>query len=167
MQYKEHCISNLIVGTLLVTVLASYEIPTTLRLIFASSFVLATFLLSPDLDLFHSSPSKNWGYMKAIWWPYSKIFKHRGLSHTPILGTWTRLGYIFAVFFLIFLAYDIFTHKNVDLSNLQMMASQRFEHTESYFEENRTVFISAFAGITASDFTHLVVDKISSFLKRL
>jgi uncharacterized metal-binding protein len=31
----------------------------------------------------------------AYWWPYRKLFKHRGVSHTPIFGTLTRVLYTY------------------------------------------------------------------------
>jgi len=58
---------------------------------------LGTLLFSPDLDT-KSKPYKRWGVLKIIWWPYQKFVKHRSaLSHSPILGTLGRLGYLFLV----------------------------------------------------------------------
>ena len=59
--------------------------------------------LSPDLDLAGRTVSESllWklhplaGFpFQAFWRPYAWIFPHRGVSHTPILGTATRLLYI-------------------------------------------------------------------------
>jgi len=47
--------------------------------------LFATFFLSPDLDI-ESKPYKRWRIFKFLWWPYKVIFKHRGISHNPILG---------------------------------------------------------------------------------
>ncbi len=33
----------------------------------------------------------------ALWYPYAVMFRHRGLSHVPIIGTLTRLGYMAAI----------------------------------------------------------------------
>lgn len=30
----------------------------------------------------------------AVWWGYGRMFKHRGVSHWPLVGTLTRLGYL-------------------------------------------------------------------------
>ncbi len=65
--------------------------------VFVIAYLFGTFLLSPDLDLKASDPLKNWGILRLLWRPYSHIFKHRGLSHTPIVGTLTRVLYIFVV----------------------------------------------------------------------
>ncbi|ABE51616.1 metal-binding protein [Methanococcoides burtonii] len=49
------------------------------------SYIFATFFLSPDLDI-ESKPYKRWKMFRILWWPYKVIFKHRGLSHNPIIG---------------------------------------------------------------------------------
>lgn len=49
------------------------------------SYLFATFFLSPDLDI-ESKPYKRWKMFRILWWPYKVIFKHRGLSHNPIIG---------------------------------------------------------------------------------
>lgn len=165
MQYREHCATNLIAGTLLMAALGSYDISTSTRFIFAGSFIVATFLLSPDLDIFHSSPNKNWGKMRLVWWPYTKIFSHRGMSHTPILGTWTRILYVFFLILIGFLIYDMTQHGSYE--KIPSMTQQRLEETRAFAEKHQTVFLSGLAGITASDLIHLLIDKISSFVKKI
>ncbi|MCD4807396.1 MAG: metal-binding protein [Methanococcoides sp.] len=53
--------------------------------VFSLSYLFATFFLSPDLDI-ESKPYKRWKMFRILWWPYKVIFKHRGLSHNPIIG---------------------------------------------------------------------------------
>lgn len=53
--------------------------------IFSFAFIFGTYHLSPDLDI-KSEPFKRWGILKYIWWPYQKIFKHRGKLHNPLSG---------------------------------------------------------------------------------
>jgi len=53
--------------------------------VFSLSYLFATFFLSPDLDI-ESKPYKRWKMFRFLWWPYKVIFKHRGLSHNPIIG---------------------------------------------------------------------------------
>jgi uncharacterized metal-binding protein len=59
--------------------------------------------LSPDLDLAGRTVSESllWKLhpliglpFQAFWLPYGLLFKHRGISHWPIVGTATRLAYI-------------------------------------------------------------------------
>jgi len=33
----------------------------------------------------------------ALWHPYAVLFRHRGISHVPVIGTLTRIAYIGAV----------------------------------------------------------------------
>jgi uncharacterized metal-binding protein len=74
-----------------------YFLPKEFYLSFSVGYVLGTFFLSPDLDLKHSKPSKRWKALKILWRPYQKKSKHRGISHIPLLGTFTRLLYIFLI----------------------------------------------------------------------
>ncbi|WP_048129186.1 MULTISPECIES: metal-binding protein [unclassified Methanosarcina] len=53
--------------------------------IFSFALLFGTYYLSPDLDT-KSEPFKRWGILKYIWWPYQKIFKHRGKLHHPLSG---------------------------------------------------------------------------------
>lgn len=169
MLYRHHCASNLTLGILLAVSLSAFHFDTSTRMVFAVSFILATFLLSPDLDLHHSSPSRNWGWMKKMWWPYSKIFRHRGLSHIPLIGTGTRLAYLIALACLGVLAVDVFHALNTDHAmNMRLvedLASRRMHDGMSYWNQNETLCLSAVAGVSASDIAHLLVDKIGSFFK--
>lgn len=58
-----------------------------------SGFLFGGLFLSPDLDT-NSLPLKRWGWLKYIWYPYRDAVPHRGISHTPIVGTSTRLLYL-------------------------------------------------------------------------
>jgi len=66
-------------------------------IVFALSYVGASLLLSPDLDLAGAAPSRRWGPLKGLWTPYAYLFRHRGLSHSPIFGPLTRLLYLAAL----------------------------------------------------------------------
>jgi uncharacterized metal-binding protein len=62
--------------------------------LFAGAYLFSSLLLSPDLDLRHNRSRRRWGLLGFIWIPYTKIFKHRGVSHSVLWGTLTRLGYL-------------------------------------------------------------------------
>ena len=66
-------------------------------IVFVVTYLFGTYLLSPDMDLNTSDPMKNWGVLRLLWRPYANVFKHRGLSHMPIVGTLTRVVYILIV----------------------------------------------------------------------
>jgi len=72
-------------------------------LAFLLGYLAGTFLLSPDLDLAEKGvrAQGRWGVLGALWRPYGWLFRHRGLSHTWILGPLTRLGYLLLLLFLL------------------------------------------------------------------
>jgi uncharacterized metal-binding protein len=64
-------------------------------LAFALAYLAGTYLLSPDLDLAEKGvrAGRRWGVLRLLWRPYGWLFRHRGLSHTWVLGPLTRLAY--------------------------------------------------------------------------
>lgn len=62
-------------------------------IVFNVCFILASYFISPDLDI-NSSVYKRWGLLKIIWWPYRELMKHRQLSHSIILGPVSILTYL-------------------------------------------------------------------------
>lgn len=63
-------------------------------LIFAVAYVTASLFLSPDLDLERSSTAYRWRQARVLWKPYAALFRHRGISHSPVWGPLTRLAYL-------------------------------------------------------------------------
>ena len=60
------------------------------------SFLIGGLWLSPDLDT-RSNPSRRWGPLRVLWWPYRRLLRHRSLlSHSPLLGSAGRLLYLAA-----------------------------------------------------------------------
>ncbi len=56
-------------------------------------------ILSPDLDNSYSMArlrlTRRGGLVAQAWWMvYDHLFRHRGLSHTPVIGTLTRLTWL-------------------------------------------------------------------------
>lgn len=69
--------------------------------LFGGAYLFASLLLSPDLDLRHNSTRRRWGPLGFIWVPYFTIFKHRGMSHSLMFGSLTRLVYLGVIFGLV------------------------------------------------------------------
>lgn len=69
--------------------------------VFVGAYLFSSLLLSPDLDLRYNRSRRRWGPLGFLWIPYTKIFKHRGVSHSLLLGTLTRLGYLSVLALLI------------------------------------------------------------------
>lgn len=63
---------------------------------FTLAYAAGTFLLSPDLNLAEGrvNSKRRWGWLGFVWVPYGRMFSHRGLSHTWLLGPLTRLVYV-------------------------------------------------------------------------
>lgn len=66
--------------------------------LFAGAYVFSSLWLNPDLDLKTNSARKRWGPLRFIWGAYARAFKHRGRSHSLVVGPLTRLTYLAIVF---------------------------------------------------------------------
>lgn len=77
-------------------------------LTFAGAYLFSSLMLSPDLDLRSNSARRRWGLLGFIWVPYTKVFKHRGLSHNLLLGPLTRIAYLFLLGALVVFALNYF-----------------------------------------------------------
>lgn len=70
--------------------------PLPARVAFIVSYLVGTFLVTPDLDMGHVRvrARKHWGVLGVLWLPYGAVFRHRGLSHSWVIGPLTRLIYL-------------------------------------------------------------------------
>jgi len=73
------------------------SLPTESLVAFLGGFAFSMVFLTPDLDLVRSRPTRRWGRLSILWWPYAKIFRHRGLSHHIVWGPLTRIAYLTAL----------------------------------------------------------------------
>ncbi len=142
-----------------------FLIPENFILPFFSGYIFGTFFMSPDIDIPQSRASRRWRMLRCLWYPYQALFKHRGISHIPVIGTLTRLLYIiFLVTFLYFVIIGIlgFIDKNLSL----MIASVDIFGimNEILRSEGAMYFIG---GIIVADIVHIITDFISSLLKRI
>jgi uncharacterized metal-binding protein len=119
-------------------------------LLFILSFLGGTYLLSPDLDLSDSDPARNWGIVHVIWRPYSRIFRHRGLSHTPVIGTLTRIVYLGGVITIVFSV-------SRGLMGLDLQISA---FDPRYLLSARPICV--FAGLVSADLIHVAADRFFS-----
>lgn len=88
--------SVLAAGVLLATRQDLLTVTPVQALSFSVAFFAGTLLLSPDLDLADGpvDSKRRWGVLGVMWVPYGWLFRHRGLSHTWLLGPLTRLVYL-------------------------------------------------------------------------
>jgi uncharacterized metal-binding protein len=77
---------------------------------------------------------------KLFWTPYAKLFKHRGVSHLPFIGTATRFAPVLAALFLF---------------------SQFVIPIDWLFQ------VGVFIGASYIDCFHILADEISSWFKKV
>ena len=129
---------------------------------FFFGYMVGTFFLSPDNDLFHSKPNKRWKALRFIWLPYTKLFSHRGISHIPFLGMITKLLYISAVVFIAFLLFYLaFFLAGINIHFSDKVSVEEFKR---FFFSPFSV--STFIGLFLSEIVHIITDVIYSALKR-
>ena len=68
---------------------------------------VAGLLITPDIDQEAGTTYEEWrvyqiGFIPGLiwqwlWWPYGKLFAHRGISHVYVIGTATRVVYLLFV----------------------------------------------------------------------
>ncbi len=123
--------------------------PTTTELtLFTGAYIFSSLLLSPDLDLYRNRARRRWGPLGFIWTPYAKLFKHRGLSHSLLFGTMTRLLYLTLLFSLVAvgLAY----------AGLALPGKLQIEPR---------LLLIAYAGLALPNLLHVLLDRLVSAFK--
>jgi uncharacterized metal-binding protein len=112
-------------------------------------FLLGGLLLSPDLDT-RSNPTRRWGALRLLWWPYRRLLPHRSpLSHSPLLGTAGRLAYLGG---LVLLGAAALQPLGLT-SPAEVLAA-----ASDLWQRQQSLLLSALAGIEASSWLHLIQD---------
>jgi uncharacterized metal-binding protein len=113
------------------------------------AFLVGGLWLSPDLDT-RSNPSRRWGPLRLLWWPYRHLLRHRSLlSHSPVLGSAVRLLYLAALIGgLAWMLHPWGAPSPVQLG----LALQRF------WQEQRPLGLAVLGGVEASAWLHLIQD---------
>ena len=106
--------------------------------------------MNPDLDLIHQIKLFSLrGLLTLPFRFYSKIFKHRGLSHSIIFGTATRILWLSGVALLLFyVAYRT------------IPTEKTFLYYLNYY---KLYVIYGLAGIVLADWCHLALDYQKKF----
>lgn len=115
---------------------------------FSSAYAVGTFLLSPDLDLAERrvDSKRRWGPLGFVWVPYGRLFSHRGLSHTWLLGPLTRLIYLGLIGLLI--------------SGLLLFVWPQLRWPASVSSPSLEVALPLALGYYVSQWLHLIADGI-------
>jgi len=129
-----------------------FEISQPALVAFMGSYLLGTFLITPDLDLAEQQvrAKGHWGWLGWLWVPYGWMFAHRGLSHTWLIGPLTRLLYLGAVGLVVFwLCGAISSYLGLDISLQAQLKAPSQE-----------VFWALVSGYYISQWLHLIADGI-------
>ena len=113
------------------------------------AFLLGGLWLSPDLDT-RSNPTRRWGPLRLVWWPYRRLLRHRSLlSHSPLLGSAGRLLYLVGVALgLCLLAKPLGTPSPAAL----------LDQLHWLWRTHPDLTVAGLAGVEASAWLHLIQD---------
>ena len=84
---------------------------------------IAGWFITPDADVNGSSeeerriPQPFRFFWKLVLYPYSLLFRHRGISHWIVVGTFTRIFYLLIVFTLVVHPQNVFWWYDFFLQN--------------------------------------------------
>jgi uncharacterized metal-binding protein len=130
---------------------------------FLIAFVLGTFILSPDVDL---GPNKYSRWSKLFLYPYSLLFKHRGISHSIFFGTLTRIVYgVVLGYLLLVIGEKTIYQGEVSGEFISFFQQLFFNFSYSYWPHKWLLWF--YSGLFCSDLSHVFLDSLSSRLKKL
>jgi len=151
---------------LLLLLPSAWVVPPEQRLLFSAGYLISTFLMSPDVDLSFSKPSRRLGVFRYIWFPFWLFSRHRGITHVPFLGSLIKLFYLTLLFFFMyFVLLGLFSVLGYGEGISFLLRYNPFELIEeSASREELFYFV---AGFVLADLYHVILDLITSALKRI
>ena len=145
--YKQHAQFNLFIALpiLMGAIYYFFHPPRDLMLTFAGTFAYSTLFMNPDMDLANSIRLMSIrGILSIPFRSYSKFFSLRGLSHHPLLGSFTRIGWLTLWAALAFLVmYKTLPSKGTILK---------------FYKYYQPFILYALGGICLADWGHLLLD---------
>ena len=154
---RTHDIINLIALPPIVYYLSPSDFP-----FFISGYLAGTFFLSPDVDTYHSNPVKRWKFLKFIWKPYTKLSKHRGISHLPFYGSLVKIVYLMMIFYLLYFGV-VFGLKYIGI-NIELFKFKEIGLKELILNIHTISFLT---GLFMAEIMHILVDILYSSLKKV
>lgn len=143
--------------------LCLYYTPKEFYMPFVAGYLIGTFLLSPDLDLPQSKPSKRWRALRLLWKPYQQFLKHRGVSHVPVLGSSLRIGYFVLLFIFLYFVLLGFSQRYAPELGELLLLFDPFDILSALAEKEW--FFYFILGILVSELFHISLDLIVSSLR--
>lgn len=152
---RTHDIVNLVVFPPVVYYLQPVEFVS-----FTAGYLAGTFFLSPDNDIYHSSQNRRWKFLRFIWYPYTRMFRHRGISHLPFYGAATKLMYLSVIFTIILVSIDFLLETTTGEDFLRLDLGRDFVY---FFTEPDV--LSFISGLLLSEIVHIFTDMVYSIVK--
>ncbi len=149
---------NLITGAVLTGIMVGTSFQWQRTVPFAFGWLLATFVLTPDLDI---GPKNRKSVVSILLYPYSVLFKHRGISHSFILGTITRIIYVYVIFIIISALLAYFSIIKDETNYLSLILAY------DYQKEHYLIFTWIVIGMSLADACHIVIDYITGLKNRI
>ena len=113
--------------------------------LYAGGFIFATFFMSPDSDIADKIKMNSLrGVLSLPFRLYSKFFKHRGISHWIVVGTFTRIFWLVLLFAI---CYTLLYQRTLSLEPLI-----------SFYKAHTLSVNYAIAGFCIADIGHLILD---------
>lgn len=149
---------NIFVGSFILGLMVGRQLSFWIILSFLSGHCISTFIFSPDSDFM---PKARTGPLQYFLYPYSLFFKHRGISHSLILGTLTRV--IYSILMLGGIIYVFNKIGLLDYASTSYFMTLRDFFMDYNLEEFRYLLTTwFFIGLLIADWGHCGLDKISS-----
>jgi len=117
--------------------------------VFVGAHAFSMLFLSPDLDLRRSRAFGRWGVFRWLWIPYAVMFRHRRISHHPVVGPLTRILYLLTIVALFLVALWATTGRRIPLGLPQV-----------------EILMALVAGLYLPNLAHIVADHVYSGWKR-
>lgn len=153
-QYKTHARFNLFLALPLLIWALVYFIRPDIEyvFVFTGAYFYGTLFMNPDLDLAHQIKLFSVrGFLTLPFRSYSKIFRHRGISHSIPWGTVTRVLWLMMILILTMFLLDYTIRKK-----------KFFQFVSDY----RFFFLYGFTGLVLADFCHLILDHVPAKKRR-
>lgn len=129
---------------------------------FGIGYLLGTTILTPDVDL---GPNRFAGLSKLFLYPYSLIFKHRGVSHSIFLGTLTRVLYALLISWIVlYIGSLLFTREQMGLAPLAYIKQFILDYNYRVWWHKWLTWL--YIGLFMADLSHIFIDSCSSWLKK-
>lgn len=144
-----------------------------LAIVVAGSYLFAGLMFGPDLDIY-SHQYKRWGWLRWLWLPYRKLFRHRSVySHGFLIGTIVRLLYVSSLMLVASsfgilgwaIALQIQGVMNWDQAALPLTTGLLQPIAQS-IQVHWQVWLAAGFGLETGAMSHSVSDAIGSWIKR-